>query len=160
MLLILYLSNLFQSYTIKCFEMGKLNQKRSDKADDNSKIKLLKILIVDDNITIGMVLCELMREYSKEIFIAKSGEEAITIFENNPDIDLIMMDTYMPRMSGAETTSRIRQFHTKVVIIIETAFHLSEITEEFAGVAIDDYLPKPFNKFSINQLILKHFSNN
>jgi len=35
--------------------MGKLNQKRSDKADDSSKIKLLKILIVDDNITIGMI---------------------------------------------------------------------------------------------------------
>lgn len=140
--------------------MVKLNQKNPDKSNHNSKIKSLKILIVDDNITISMVLRELMREYGREILIAKSGEEAITIFENNPDIDLIMMDTYMPRMSGAETTSRIRQFHTKVVIIIETAFPLSEITEEFAEVAIDDYLPKPFNKFSINQLILKHFSNN
>jgi two-component SAPR family response regulator len=45
------------------------------------------------------------------------------------------------------------------VIIIETAFPLSEITEEFAGVAIDDYLPKPYSKFNINQLIIKHFKS-
>jgi CheY-like chemotaxis protein len=139
--------------------MGKLNQKKTDTSNDNSKIKLLKILIVDDNITTVMVLRELMKEYGREIFIAKAGEEAITIFEKNPDIDLIMMDTYMP-MSGTEATIKIRQYHTNVVIVIETSVSLSEITEEFAGIVFDDYLPKPFNKYNINQLILKHFSNN
>jgi CheY-like chemotaxis protein len=139
--------------------MEKCIQNTSVTAIDNSKFKLLKILIVDDNLTIGMVLCEFIEEYGNEILIARSGEEAITIFKNNPDIDLILMDAFMPRMSGAETTRMIRQFHTNVVIIIETAFPLSEITEEFAGVAIDDYLPKPFSKFSINHIFEKHFKN-
>jgi len=139
------------------FEMEKINQNTSTSSIINSEFKLLKILIVDDNVTTCMVLRELMKEYSREILISGSGEEAITIVENNPDIDLIMMDTYMRRMNGSEATNRIRHFNTKVVIIIVTAFPLSEITEEFAGVVFDDYLPKPFSKFNINQLIMKHF---
>jgi CheY-like chemotaxis protein len=106
-----------------------------------------------------MVLRELMKEYGSEILISGSGEEAIKIVKNNPDIDLIMMDTYMPRMNGSEATNRIRQFNTEVVIIIVTVFPLSEIIEEFAGVVFDDYLPKPFSKFKINQLIIKYFKD-
>jgi CheY-like chemotaxis protein len=139
--------------------MGKIDQNTIISSTANSEFKLLKILIVDDNVPICMVLRELMKEYCSEILISRSGEEAITIVENNPDIDLILMDTYMPRMNGSEATSRIRQFNTKVVIIIVTAFPLSEITEEFAGVKFDGYLPKPFSKFNINQLIIKHFKS-
>lgn len=139
--------------------MEKSKQITSVTSIESSKIKLLKILIVDDNLTISMVLRELMKEYGSEIFIANSGEEAIKIFEANPDIDLIMIDAYMPKMSGADTITLIRQFRTNVVVIVQTAFPLSEITEEFAGVAIDEYLPKPFSKFLINQIIEKHFKN-
>jgi CheY-like chemotaxis protein len=139
--------------------MGKCSQNAFAVTIENSKFKLLKILIVDDNLAIGQVLCEFIKDYGNEILIARSGEEAIELFEKNLDIDLILMDAYMPRMSGAETTNMIRQFHTNVVIIIATAFPLSEITEEFAGVAMDDYLPKPFSKFNINQLIIKHFKS-
>lgn len=138
--------------------MEKINQSTSA-ASTVYSYKLLKILIVDDNATVCIVLCELMKEYSREILISRSGEDAITIVENNPDIDLIMMDTYMPRVNGSEATNRIRQFNSKVVIIVVSAFPLSEITEEFAGVVFDDYLPKPFSKFNINQLIIKHFKS-
>ena len=138
--------------------MANSNPKESEVPAVKSEFKLLKVLIADDNSTIRMVLGEMMKEYSGEILFAKSGDEAISLVRNNPDIDLIMMDTDMPGMKGSEAAKKIRQFNSNTIIIIESAFPLSEITDEFAGVAIDDYLPKPFNKFNINQLLVKYFN--
>jgi CheY-like chemotaxis protein len=137
--------------------MVKTNQKISVATSNDAEFKLLKVLIADDNSTIRMILGEMMKEYSRAILFAVSGDEAISIVRDNPDIDLIMMDTDMPGMKGSEAVKKIRQFNSNVVIIIESAFPLSEITHEFAGVAINDYLSKPFNKFCINQLMVKHF---
>lgn len=138
--------------------MEKSNQKESAVPAAKSEFKFLKVLIADDNSTIRMVLGEMMKEYSYAILFAKSGVEAVSIVRNNPDIDLIMMDTDMPGMKGSEAAKMIRRFNSNPVIIIESAFPLSELTDEFEGVAINDYLPKPFNKFIINQLIVKHFN--
>jgi two-component system, sensor histidine kinase len=118
---------------------------------------MLKVLIAEDNSAIRMVLGEMMKSFSREVLFAQTGEEAVTSVRDNPDIDLIMMDTYMPMMNGSEATKRIRQFNKKVLIIVVSAFPLSEITEEFAGIAIDDYFPKPFNKVTLNELMVKHF---
>lgn len=134
------------------------NQKESVVPSVKSEFKLLKVLIADDNSTIRMVLGEMLKEYSTDILFAKSGDEAISLVRNNPDVDLIMMDTDMPGMKGSEAAKMIRQFNSNAIIIIASAYPLSEITDEFAGVEINDYLPKPFNKFFINQLIVKHFN--
>ena len=74
------------------------------------------------------------------------------------DAEEILMDVYMPEMNGYEATRIIRQINNEVIIIVETADKLSEVTEEFAGVKINDYLPKPYNKPYLNQLIMKHFN--
>jgi CheY-like chemotaxis protein len=116
----------------------------------------LKILIADDNELIRIVLGDMVKMYSREVLFAKSGEEAVAIFQNNQD-DLIMMDFYMPVMNGFDATQKIRQINKEVIIFVETADTLSSITEEFAGVKINDYFPKPFNKTYLNQLIIKHF---
>jgi signal transduction histidine kinase/CheY-like chemotaxis protein len=118
----------------------------------------LKILIADDNESIRMILGDMVKKYSHNILYAKSGDEAVDVFRNNPDIDLILMDFYMPGLDGYEATRIIRQINKKVIIIVETADTFSKVTEEFAGVVINDYFPKPFSKFYLDQLITKHFN--
>ncbi len=119
----------------------------------------LKILIADDNESIRMILGEMVKRFAREVLFAKSGEEAVSIFQNNPDTDLIFMDFYMPGLNGFDATQKIRQLNKDVIIFVETADTLSNITEEFAGVKINDYFPKPFSKAYLNQLIKKHFKN-
>ena len=86
-----------------------------------------------------------------------TGNEAVDIFQNTPDIDLILMDSTMPGMSGYEATTLIRKADKKVTIFISTADESSKVTEEYAGLAINDYLPKPYNKLYLSNLIKKHF---
>lgn len=120
----------------------------------------LKILIVDDSESIRVVLGGMLQIYSSEILLAQNGKEAVSIIENNPDIDLILMDVYMHNMDGFEATRRIRQINSKVIIFVMTAAALSELIEEFSGTLINDYFPKPFNRDYLDQLIVKHFGKN
>ena len=120
----------------------------------------LKILVVDDNNNIRLLLGEMLKIYGSEIIFADSGKEAVSTVENNPNIDLILMDVYMHNMDGFEATRRIRQINKKVVIFVMTAAALSELVEDFSGTLINDYFPKPFNKVYLDQLIVKHFKKN
>ena len=117
----------------------------------------LKLLIVDDNPSIRTILGEMLHPYGSEIIFAENGMEAVRALENNPDIDLILMDVYMHNMDGFEATRRIRQINKKVIIFVVTAAPLSELVENFSGTTINDYFPKPFNKEYLNRLMLKHF---
>jgi CheY-like chemotaxis protein len=119
----------------------------------------LKILVVDDSYPIRAILGVMLKPYSSKIFYADNGKEAVGFIENNPDTDLILMDVYMHNMDGFEATRRIRQINKKVVIFVMTATALSELVEDFSGVIINDYFPKPFNKEYLHQLILKHFKD-
>lgn len=120
--------------------------------------ELLKILVVDDSPTIRLILEDMVKQYSKEILFAQTGKEATDIFHDNPDIDLIILDNYMPQMNGYEAARLIRQINKNVIIFISTGDEFSNVPEEFAGVVINDFLPKPFSKYYLNQLIIKHFS--
>jgi CheY-like chemotaxis protein len=118
----------------------------------------LKVLIVDDNDSIRVILGEMLKIYSSEIIFADNGNEAVAAIENFPDIDLILMDVYMHNMDGFEATKRIRQINKKVIIFVMTAAALSELVEDFSGTRINDYFPKPFNKEYLGKLIKKHFT--
>ncbi len=120
----------------------------------------LKILIVDDSNQIRFVLGAMLEIYSSEIIFAKDGKEAVSVIENNPDIDLILMDVYMHNMDGFEASRRIRQINKKVIIFVMTATAISELIEDFSGTFINDYFPKPFNSEYLDQLIVKHFDKN
>lgn len=117
----------------------------------------LKVLVVDDNKPVKLILSEMLKTYCKEIIFADDGKEAVNAMENNPDIDLILMDVYMPGMDGFESTRKIRELNKEVIIFVMTATALSELIEEFAGIVINDYFPKPLNRDYLNQLIEKHF---
>lgn len=117
----------------------------------------LKVLVADDNDSLRLILGELVKKYSKEIFFAGTGVEAVELFLKNPGIDLVLMDFFMPVMNGLEATKRIRKINDDVIIFVETADTLSNIQEEFAGIKINDFFPKPYSKSYLNELITKHF---
>jgi PAS domain S-box-containing protein len=127
-------------------------------ADEGNKIKKLKILIADDNESLRMILGEIVKKYSRETLFATNGSEAVSVMSANPDTDLILMDFFMPEMNGYEATKQIRQTNQNVTIFVETADSLSNVEAEFAGTGINDFFPKPYNKYYFNQLIIKNFS--
>ena len=119
---------------------------------------LLKILIAEDDETSEQLLTRALNKVSKVIFKATTGFEAVEIFRNNPDIDLIFMDLLMPGLNGFEATSQIRQINKDVVIIAQTALGFSDDEQKAIEAGCNDYLVKPVKKDELFMLIKKYFN--
>ncbi|MBN1821922.1 MAG: PAS domain S-box protein [Prolixibacteraceae bacterium] len=117
-----------------------------------------KILIVEDDKTSGMLLKIMIMPLSSVLLQATSGREAIDICQNNPDIDLVLMDINMTGMNGHETTRHIRQFNKKVVIIAQTAYAFTGDRNKAIAAGCDDYITKPINQAALLKMIQKHLN--
>jgi PAS domain S-box-containing protein len=122
-----------------------------------SHAKNLKILIVEDDEISEFLITTAVKKMSKEILIARTGAEAVSVCYNNPDIDLVMMDIEMPDMDGYEATRRIRQCNTEVVIIAQTAFGKVDDREKALKAGCNDYISKPLNFTLLMGLLMKYF---
>ena len=119
---------------------------------------LLKILIAEDDETSEQLLTRALNKVSKVIFKATTGFEAVEIFRNNPDIDLIFMDLLMPGLNGFEATVQIRQLNKHVVIIAQTALGFSNDEQKAIEAGCNDYLVKPVKKDELHSIIKKYFN--
>jgi len=119
-------------------------------------MKKQKLLIVDDQLINLKVTSAMLKNIDAELFTASSGEESIRFLENQPDIDLILMDVQMPGLTGFETVKLIKQnsLLTEIPIIFVTAFMETEefVREGFSLGAID-YLIKPFLSEILNNKV-------
>jgi signal transduction histidine kinase/CheY-like chemotaxis protein len=119
----------------------------------------LKILVVEDDIVSNLFLTKLIRSFAKEIFLVKTGLEALQTCRNTPDLDLILMDIQMPEMDGYEATREIRKFNQKVIIIAQTALGLKGEKEKALAAGCNDYLSKPITFPEFSEIIKKYFEN-
>lgn len=109
-----------------------------------------KILIADDESDIRKILRLLLQKKGYDVCEAVNGAEAIERAREG-DVDLIVMDIMMPRVSGIEAVVAIREFST-VPILFLTARSLESDKESAYLGGGDDYLVKPF---SSTELLLK-----
>lgn len=90
----------------------KLNVKEEDnKGDQNSKLKNLKVLVVDDEENSRNLISMILKKFVIELLHAKNGKEAVEICKKRSDLDLILMDIKMPEMDGYEAIQLIRTFN-------------------------------------------------
>jgi len=124
----------------------------------NPKISGLKVLVVEDDEPSEILIRKIIKDYSKDVLIAKNGIEAIDICRNIPDLDLILMDMKMPTMDGYEATRKIRQFNNEVTIIAQTAYALAGERENALNAGCNDYISKPINRVLLAELMQKYFN--
>ena len=102
----------------------------------------LKILVVDDEPFIRELMVEFLTIHGHETAIAGSGEEALSkICDINPD--LVMLDVWMPGMTGLETLKKIKQMNNETGIIMLSAFGDDDTVVEAMRSGANYYLQKP-----------------
>ncbi len=102
-----------------------------------------KILTVDDEADIRMLIRILLEKRGYTVFEAGSGDEAVSVMTRNPDIDLVIMDIMMPCMSGTDACGKLRTFSSAPVLFL-TAKTGEFDKEEAYDCGGDDFLSKPF----------------
>jgi len=101
------------------------------------------VLVVDDEKNYLLVLEALLGGAGYEVLTADSGEEALEIIRRN-DLDLVITDMKMPRMSGIEVLEQIKQVYTDLPVIMMTAYGTVEKAVEAMKKGAFDYILKPF----------------
>ncbi|HEX2828458.1 MAG TPA: HAMP domain-containing protein [Burkholderiales bacterium] len=106
-----------------------------------------KVLVVDDDVRNIFALTSLLERHHMETVVAASGEEAINIVQNTPEVSLVLMDIMMPEMDGYETMRRIRQEpqFRMLPIIALTAKAMKGDREKCLEAGASDYIAKPVN---------------
>lgn len=129
---------------------GDTNKQFSTKKD-------LKVLIADDDEFAVTFLRILLEESAKEMLIAKTGNEAVEMCRDHPDIDIVLMDIKIPGIDGYEATRQIREFNKEVFILAQTAYAQAGAREKAIEAGSDDYIAKPINKKQLIEIISNRF---
>ena len=109
----------------------------------------MKILIIEDDLTIRENLHDLLELYGHAVLAAHNGVEGIKLAENDPD--LILCDISMPGMGGFDVIAAVRKLPKgrDIPFIFLTA--MANRADQRLGMSLgaDDYITKPFTEVEI-----------
>src|SRR5207237_5836323 len=104
----------------------------------------MRILIVDDEEVLRDVLDAVLRREGFDVVLASSGEEALSVLDEDDAIDLVLLDIMLPGISGIDTLRSIRMTTPALPVIVITAFSSIDGAIEAMKHGAFHYIPKPF----------------
>ncbi|MBB5174103.1 response regulator [Texcoconibacillus texcoconensis] len=115
-----------------------------------------KLLIVDDQFGIRMLLSEVFEKDGYKTLEASNGVQALKIVEDESP-DLVMLDMKIPGMDGLEILKNIKKIDEKVDVVMMTAYGELEMINEAKEHGAIDHFAKPFDIDTIRQNVADHF---
>jgi signal transduction histidine kinase/ActR/RegA family two-component response regulator len=103
-----------------------------------------KILLVDDEKTVGETLAEMLKEEGCEVQLRSNPLEAAQIIEKWP-FDILLTDLSMPGLNGLELAKRVKAIKKEIPVILITGWDQQHKDVLKANGFIDGYIEKPFN---------------
>ena len=106
---------------------------------------MYKVLIVEDDPMVAMINEQFVSRHKDFVVAHKcnDGKSALEYLDEN-EVDLIILDVYMPYMDGFETLRQIRKKQISVDVIMVTAANEREQLKVGLHLGVVDYLVKPF----------------
>jgi signal transduction histidine kinase len=114
-----------------------------------------KILLAEDNPVNQQLMQVLLKKMGYTVTLVDNGKLAVEALENG-SFDIVLMDIQMPEMNGLEATRSIRQKGYKIPVVAITANALKGDREQCLEAGCDDYLPKPVDKYDLEEMIHKY----
>lgn len=125
-----------------------------------NKIKLLKILLVEDSEIIMKVHKTMFKELGYAPDTAEDGETALVLATNN-EFDVIFMDIGLPKMRGTEVAAKIRQYELKTgknqayIVALTTSADIELVRQECELAGIDAMKKKPIDLDELKQFMAR-----
>ncbi len=104
-----------------------------------------KILLVEDDPSLGMLIKDFLGMEGFDVVLARDGVEGLSSYTSY-SFDLCILDVMMPLMDGFTLAKKIRKKNDEVPIIFLTAKSLKEDKLNGFDLGGDDYITKPFDE--------------
>jgi CheY-like chemotaxis protein len=117
------------------------------------------VLVVDDDFRNIFALTALLERGKVNVVSADGGVAALTILDQNTDIDLVLMDIMMPVMNGYETIAEMRKRprSAEMPIIAVTGKVIGGERQRCLDAGASDYIPKPVDTAELLTALGKWF---
>jgi PAS domain S-box-containing protein len=113
-----------------------------------------RILLVEDEISIGEVGYDLLSDLGYSIEVVRNGREAVELLSNTRQkFDLIILDMNMPRMGGRETFDRIKELFPSIRILVCSGYSSAMMNDGKFAEEIDGFIQKPYEIEDMSQKI-------
>lgn len=114
-----------------------------------------KILIVDDQYGIRILLNEVLQKVGYETYQAANGVQALEIAkEHSPD--LVLLDMKIPGMDGIEILKRMKEYDPNIAVIIMTAYGELDMIQRAKDLGAITHFAKPFDIDDIRNAVNKY----
>ncbi|HEV2644907.1 MAG TPA: sigma-54 dependent transcriptional regulator [Acidobacteriaceae bacterium] len=104
----------------------------------------LRILVVDDDISLRKACCEIASSMGLIPYTAGSVAEALSVLKEHQPIDLLLLDLKLPGGGGLSLLSQVKVLYPKIGVVVMTAFATVSSAVEAMRIGAGDYLTKPF----------------
>ena len=114
-----------------------------------------KILIVDDQFGIRILLNEVLQKEGYQTFQAANGIQALEIVDQHSP-DLVLLDMKIPGMDGIEIPKRMKQKDDGIRVIIMTAYGELDMIQEAKDLGALTHFAKPFDIDDIRRAVKQY----
>jgi PAS domain S-box-containing protein len=112
------------------------------------------VLLVDDEEMIINVGKPMLQKIGYGTLVAKSGKEALKIYEQNKDsIDLVILDMIMPEMGGGETYDRLKTINPEIKVLLSTGYSINGQATDILKRGCNGFIQKPFSIEELSQKV-------
>lgn len=105
-----------------------------------------KIIIAEDDETNYLLIEAIFKDTGVELLHAEDGVEFLECIENNPKVDLVLLDIRMPRLNGLNAIKIVRETMKDVPVIAQTAYDHGYHREKAFESGCNHFLTKPLIK--------------
>jgi len=110
-----------------------------------------KILVAEDDPASRMVLETLFKKWGYVVMSSEDGTDAWEVFQENPDIHIVVSDWMMPGMDGVEFCRLVRNRKNRRYTFFILLTAKTQIDDVILGLkaGADDFVTKPFNQYEL-----------
>ncbi|MGA2713384.1 MAG: response regulator [Bryobacteraceae bacterium] len=109
-----------------------------------SKEQSQKVLVVDDEPEVRKLVAAMLVRNGYRVVSADSGENAIRLFKNNPDTELLLTDVVAPGMSGPMIADQIASLKPDIKVLFMSGYDGTQVVQRYVVEKGYSLLIKPF----------------
>ena len=110
------------------------------------------ILLCDDSPTERMALAHYLRRQGYDVFEAEGGEAALQFLKSH-EVDLVLLDLQMPRISGFDVLSYLQEHRGALPVILLSGMPVDQIQQEIHSLPAHELPPLFLKPVDLDQLL-------